>query len=117
MNRTAIPWTASAIVMAQLVMAAATYIAGSATNQGYGRKPLFLVALLSLPVRCALIIALAGGHAKWLVATQFLDGVGGGFFGLIHPYIVADITFGTGRFNAVSKLKGSLSTWKSVSHI
>lgn len=28
--------------------------------------------------------------------------LGGGFLGLVHPYLVADITFGTGRFNVLS---------------
>jgi len=36
-----------------------------------------------------------------------LDGLGGGFFGLIHPYLVADQTFGTGRFNLVMGLTAS----------
>lgn len=101
MNRSAIPFTASAIVMAQLTMAYSTHLGGKYTSQGVGRKPLFLAALLSLPIRCGLIILLSQRGESLLLLTQILDGVGGGLFGLIHPLIVADITFGTGRFNAV----------------
>ena len=103
MTRTAIPLTAGAIVMAQVVMAVVTYVAGEYTERGWGRKPLFLIGIASLPIRCALIILLKDAGHQYLLATQIFDGIGGGLFGLIHPFIVADITFGTGRFNAVSK--------------
>jgi len=39
---------------------------------------------------------------------QILDGLGGGFFGLLHPYLVNDIAFGSGRFNVLSKFHLSL---------
>lgn len=103
LTRSAIPLTAGAIVTAQFTMAVATYVAGDFTEKGWGRKPLFLIGIASLPIRCALIILLKDAGHQFLLATQLLDGVGGGLFGLIHPFIVADITFGTGRFNAVSK--------------
>ena len=102
-TRFAIPLTAGAIVTAQVIMAVVTHVAGSCTEQGWGRKPLFLIGIASLPIRCALIIFLKDAGHKYLLFTQVFDGIGGGLFGLIHPYIVADITFGTGRFNAVSK--------------
>lgn len=103
LTRTAIPLTAGAIVTAQLIMAIATYVGGLYTEKGWGRKPLFLIGIASLPIRCALIIIFKDAGHQYLLSTQILDGVGGGLFGLIHPLIVADITFGTGRFNAVSK--------------
>lgn len=102
-TRSAIPLTAGAIVTAQFTMAVVTHLGGECTEKGWGRKPLFLIGLASLPIRCALIILLKDAGHQYLVATQLLDGIGGGLFGLIHPYIVADITFGTGRFNALSK--------------
>lgn len=101
LNRSAIPFTAGAIVMAQITMAWATHLGGTYTEQGVGRKPLFMAALASLPIRCGLIILLSESGQSWLLLTQILDGIAGGLFGLMHPYIVADITFGTGRFNAV----------------
>ena len=114
LTRYAIPLTAGAIVTAQFFMAVATYVAGEYTEKGWGRKPLFLIGIVSLPIRCALIILLKDAGHQYLVATQILDGVGGGLFGVIHPFIVADITFGTGRFNAVSKCCTSALVVESV---
>eukprot|EP00751_Fragilariopsis_kerguelensis_P026339 CAMPEP_0170857112 /NCGR_PEP_ID=MMETSP0734-20130129/15059_1 /TAXON_ID=186038 /ORGANISM="Fragilariopsis kerguelensis, Strain L26-C5" /LENGTH=480 /DNA_ID=CAMNT_0011229209 /DNA_START=104 /DNA_END=1546 /DNA_ORIENTATION=- len=106
-TRFAIPLTAGAIVTAQAIMAVVTIVADNYTQKGLGRKPLFLLGIASLPIRCALIILLKDAGHKYLVLTQVFDGIGGGLFGLIHPYIVADITFGTGRFNAVMGLTAS----------
>jgi hypothetical protein len=103
-KRSAIPLIAGAIVLAQLTMSGATYAGDILTTRGYGRKPLFLAGLLTLPVRCALIIFWKDAGDAWLLSTQILDGLGGGFFGLLHPYLVNDIAFGSGRFNV-------LSTW------
>lgn len=103
LTRFAIPLTACAIITAQLIMAVVTRVAGQYTQRGWGRKPLFLIGISSLPIRCALIILLKDVGHNYLLLTQIFDGISGGLFGLIHPYIVADITFGTGRFNAVSK--------------
>ena len=101
-KRSAIPLTAGAIVMAQITMTAATWVGDRLTETGVGRKPLFMTGLLSLPIRCALIILLKDAGEFALLSTQILDGVGGGLLGLVQPYLVADITFGTGRFNVVS---------------
>mmetsp|Transcript_2804 Transcript_2804/g.5984 ORF Transcript_2804/g.5984 Transcript_2804/m.5984 type:complete len:484 (-) Transcript_2804:346-1797(-) len=106
-KRTAIPLIASAIVLAQLTMSGATYAGDSLTKKGCGRKPLFLAGLMTLPIRCALIIFWKDAGDSWLLSTQILDGLGGGFFGLLHPYIVNDIAFGTGRFNVLMGLTAS----------
>lgn len=105
-KRNAIPLIAGAIVLAQFTMSGATYFGDLMTKNGLGRKPLFVAGLLTLPVRCALIIFWKDAGDAYLLSTQILDGLGGGFFGLLHPYLVADITFGTGRFNVVSELNG-----------
>ena len=102
-RRSAIPLISGAIVTAQLVMAAATSLGNRLTIRGVGRKPLFMAGLLSLPIRCALIILWQDAGNTWLLSTQLLDGIGGGLLGLVHPYLVADISFGSGRFNVVSK--------------
>jgi hypothetical protein len=104
-RRSAIPLIAGAIVLAQITMAIATHIADKLTLCGVGRKPLFLAGLMSLPIRCALIILWKDKGDAWLLSTQILDGLGGGLCGIIHPYLVADITFGSGRFNVVSKCR------------
>lgn len=102
-KRSAIPLISGAIVLAQITMAIATIVGDKLTDRGYGRKAMFIVGLLSLPLRCALIIYWKDSGDMFLLLTQILDGLGGGFFGLLHPYIVADITFGTGRFNVISE--------------
>jgi hypothetical protein len=60
---------------------------------------------VSLPIRCALIIYFdyIGAGEGWLLSTQVLDGLGAGLGALVHAYLVADITFGSGRFNVLSK--------------
>ena len=106
-KRSAIPLIASAIVLAQLTMSGATYAGDRLTKRGYGRKPLFLAGLLTLPIRCALIIFWKDAGESWLLSTQILDGLGGGLFGLLHPYLVNDIAFGSGRFNVLMGLTAS----------
>ena len=106
-KRAAIPLISAAIVLAQCTMSKATYVGDMYTKKGCGRKPLFLAGLLTLPVRCALIIFWKDAGEAFLLSTQILDGIGGGFFGLLHPYLVADITFGTGRFNVLMGLTAS----------
>jgi len=106
-KRSGLPLTAANIVLAQLVMSIVTWAGERLTLNGVGRKPLFLCALLSLPIRCALIVFGHNAGNTFLVSTQVLDGVGGGFFGLIHPYLIADITYNTGRFNFLMGLTAS----------
>jgi len=106
-SRAAIPLIASAIVLAQFTMSGATYAGDALTRQGWGRKPLFMAGLLTLPVRCGLIIYWKDAGDSWLLSTQVLDGLGGGFFGLLHPYLVNDIAFGSGRFNVLMGLTAS----------
>mmetsp|Transcript_21515 Transcript_21515/g.50593 ORF Transcript_21515/g.50593 Transcript_21515/m.50593 type:complete len:462 (-) Transcript_21515:28-1413(-) len=106
-KRSAIPLIASAIVLAQFTMSGATFAGDIATKRGSGRKPLFLAGLITLPIRCALIILWKDSGDAFLLSTQILDGLGGGFFGLLHPYLVNDIAFGSGRFNVLMGLTAS----------
>jgi hypothetical protein len=106
-GRESLPLISIAIVIAQLVMAYATSVGDWLTCRGTGRTPLFMVGLLTLPVRCILIILWKNSGDTLLLSTQILDGIGGGFFGLLYPLIIADITFGTGRFNLVMGLAAS----------
>lgn len=88
---------AACIVIAQLVMIPAALVVGAKADE-WGRKPLFLVGFLVLAVRGALYPL--SDDPYWLVAVQALDGVGAGIFGALFPIVVADLTQGTGRFNA-----------------
>lgn len=106
-GRAAIPLVAGAILLAQGMMSATTVIGCRLTENGVGRKILFLLGLITLPIRCALIIYWRDAGASYLLSTQILDGVGSGFFWLIHAYLVADITIGSGRFNVIMGLTAS----------
>ena len=84
------------IVAAQIVMVPMAMLVGLKAD-AWGRKPLFLIALLVLTIRGCLYPF--SNHAYWLVGVQLLDGVGAGIYGAIFPVIVADLMRGTGRFN------------------
>jgi predicted MFS family arabinose efflux permease len=84
------------IVAAQIVMVPMAMLVGAKAD-AWGRKPLFLLALLVLTIRGCLYPL--SDHAYWLVGVQLLDGVGAGIYGAIFPIVVADLMRGTGRFN------------------
>jgi MFS family permease len=84
------------IVAAQIVMVPMALLVGAKADQ-WGRKPLFLAALLILPIRGALYTF--SDYPFWLVGVQFLDGIGAGIYGAVFPIVVADLMRGTGRFN------------------
>lgn len=74
----------------------------------HGRKPLFLIGLFTVPVRCAilgLLLILRGdgngsGFMQFLIlSTQIMDGVGAGVFGTMYILVTSDISGGTGRFS------------------
>jgi MFS family permease len=95
------------IVAAQLVMLPMALLVGSKAD-GWGRKPVFLVAFAILPIR-GMLYTLSDDW-EWLVAVQLLDGVGAGIFGALAPLVVADLMRGTGRYNvslgAVATVQG-----------
>lgn len=81
-----------------------------------GRKPLFLMGLLALSIRCFILVTLLtirgdtgvgdnnadGGIGLFdclILSTQILDGVGAGVFGTMYILVTSDLAAGTGRFN------------------
>lgn len=84
------------ILAAQLVMVPMAILVGRKAD-AWGRKRLFLAGFLILPIRGALYTL--SDDPAWLIGVQLLDGVGAGLFGALFPLIVADLTWGTGRFN------------------
>jgi MFS family permease len=81
------------IIAAQIVMVPMAMLVGAKADT-WGRKPLFVIGLLILPIRGMLYTL--SDDPYWLVGVQLLDGVGAGIYGAI---IVADLMRGTGRFN------------------
>jgi len=107
-KRNAIPLIACAIIVSQVMMSVATFAGDAMTKSGWGRRPLIIVGLLTVPIRCALIIFWKDAGEAYLLSTQVLDGLGDGILTLMHPILVADVTFGTGRFNL---LMGFSASW------
>jgi predicted MFS family arabinose efflux permease len=90
------------IIAAQMVMIGVAATVGSALRRGVGRKTIFLVAFVTLPIR-GILFTLT--DSPWgVVAIQLLDGVAAGIFGVISIIIAADLMRGTGRFNLAQGL-------------
>lgn len=90
-------FTASAIVVAQLVMIPVALLAGRYANR-HGYWSLIMAAMLALPLRG--LIA-AGWESPWaLIPVQVLDGIGAGLLGVALPGHVARILQCTGHVNA-----------------
>ena len=78
---------------------------GSCFGSQWGRKPIFALGFLVLPLRIFLYtLAL---DPRTLVALQALDGIGAGIYGVAIVAMCADLTRGKGHFNALSGLIGT----------
>lgn len=95
------------IIIAQVFMVASAHVCGKYSGM-YGRKKLFLLGILSVPVRCAILTFLLyiksrNGENGFLdlviLSTQILDGVGAGVFGTMYVLVTSDISGGSGRFS------------------
>lgn len=106
-KRAAIPFMAAATLISQAFMCLSVATGKNLTQRGVGRKVILLSAIATLPLRIALILIWRNAGTRILLLTQIFDGIEGGFFRVIHPYIVVDVTFGTGRFNLIMGLTNS----------
>jgi MFS family permease len=97
-------YMSACIIAAQLVMVPVAILA-SRLADSWGRRAVFLVGFVVLPVRGLLYTLTTNPYA--LVAVQLLDGIGAGIFGVVGVLVIADLTRGTGRFNLV---QGALAT-------
>jgi len=95
--RKAIMYTSGYMVASQAVFVVVAAFAGKLAGK-VGRKPLFLFAFAALCVRGVLYSVCKTPAA--LIAVQCMDGLGAGVFGVVGTLIIADLTKGTGRFNA-----------------
>ena len=90
---------AAVVLVAQAVMIPVALAAGLLCDT-WGRKWVFGVGLVALPVR---IFRYSLTTDPWmLVALQALDGIGAGVYGVVIVAICADLTRGKGGFNALS---------------
>ena len=99
---------AAVVLVAQVVMIPVAVLAGWGCHR-WGRKPVFGVAFVALPVR---ILLYSFSSDPWeLVALQVFDGIGAGVYGVVIAVMCADLTREKGGFNA---LQGLLATALAV---
>jgi MFS family permease len=92
---------AAVVLVAQAVMVPVALLAGGLCDR-WGRKWVFAVGFLALPVR---IFLYSLTEDPWvLVGLQALDGIGAGIYGVVVVAMCADLTRGKGGFNALSGL-------------
>ncbi len=96
------------MVAAQGVMLPIALIVGWRADR-WGRRPIFLIAFLVLPIRAALYTL--SDNAFWLLGVQLLDGVGAGIYQALTPLVIADVMRGTGRYNLA---QGAIATTQGV---
>ena len=99
---------AAVVLVAQRTMIPVALLTGWMCER-WGRKPIFAVGFLVLPLRIFLYTLATSPSA--LVALQALDGIGAGIYGVAVVSMCADLTKGKGRFNA---LCGLIATALSV---
>lgn len=101
-------FTAQTIVIAQLVMVAAAWLAPRLIRaHGYWR--VLLLSFLALPLRGALAAMLMNEAGVWPV--QILDGIGAGLQSVVVPALVVRLLHGSGRVNVG---QGAVATAQGV---
>jgi MFS family permease len=100
------PILSALIVVPQIVVAILAPWVGR-TAETWGRKPLLLIGLGVVPIRCGLLALTS--DPTLLIAIQILDGLSGATLGVLTALVIADITNGTGRFNLAQGVVGTLS--------
>ncbi|KAL7442897.1 hypothetical protein ACHAXM_008521 [Skeletonema potamos] len=116
MVRSAIPLLAAAGSLAQIVMVIGTWVVGFLTDQGWGRKPFYIVHLSIHPIRVLLILLCMWTKAGkgWLASTELIGGLTGAL-GIVNVFMRADIVFGSGRFNVVDGYMATVRGLAAVS--
>jgi len=88
---------AACIVVPQILVAVMSPWIGR-RSEIWGRRPLLLLGFAALPIRGILFAVVTSPYL--LVAIQILDGISAAVLGVMLPLVVADVTRGTGRYNA-----------------
>jgi predicted MFS family arabinose efflux permease len=87
---------AASIVVPQLVVAAVGPTIGWRAKL-HGRRPLLLIGFAAVAIRGLLFAVVSDPYL--LVVAQVFDGIAASVFTVMVPFVVADITRGSGRFN------------------
>lgn len=94
------------IAIAQIFMEFSAELCGAYSGR-YGRKKLFIVGILTVPLRCTILscMRIFKDEIPWIAFhsiiffTQILDGIGAGIFGTLYVLVTSDLSSGTGRFS------------------
>lgn len=89
------------VLIAQVVMIPVALLAGKYC-QNWGRKPVFAVAFIVLPLR--IILYSLTKDPTLLLVIQALDGIGAGIYGVVIALICGDLTRGKQGFNSLMGL-------------
>ncbi len=95
---------AACIIVPQAIVALTSPSVGRLAQQ-IGRRPLLLLGFGALAVRGVLFSLVHDPYV--LVAVQVFDGITAAMFSVLVPLIVADIAFGSGRFNLAQGVVGT----------
>jgi len=75
--------------------------------ESWGRRPLLVLCLLALAVRCASFAA--SSEPALVIAVQLLDGISAAILGVLVPLVLADVMRGTGHYNLAQGVAGYIS--------
>lgn len=89
---------AQVVLVAQIVMIPVALLAGKFCTSR-GRKPVFAIAFLVLPLRIFLYSVTT--DPNWLLAIQALDGISAGIYGVVIALMCSDLTGGKQGFNTL----------------
>jgi MFS family permease len=95
---------AACIIVPQAIVALTSPSVGRKA-QAWGRRPLLLLGFGALAARGLLFATVHDPYL--LVVVQVLDGITAAVFSVMIPLIVADVTFGSGRFNLAQGVVGT----------
>jgi predicted MFS family arabinose efflux permease len=95
---------AACMIVPQLVVAAVSPWIGRSA-QRIGRRPLLLLGFAAVAMRGILFAVITNPFV--LVVVQVFDGITAAVFTVLTPFIIADITRGTGRFNVSLGIVGT----------
>lgn len=73
--------------------------------ESWGRRPLLVLCLLALAMRCAAFAATS--EPTLVIAVQLLDGISAAILGVLVPLVLADVMRGTGHYNLAQGVVGA----------
>ena len=95
---------AACIIVPQAIVALMSPSVGRKA-QSWGRRPLLMISFAALALRGAMFAVVRDPYL--LVTVQVLDGITAAVLSVMIPLIVADVAFGSGRFNLAQGVIGT----------